>query len=226
MHSYDRTLLAKLGFADPDRANSRHDLACQYIAQPPNVDKLIGLLALAYPLLPFRTATDSDECIGMHSSAIHHRWTSYEVPIEKGSDQYKTTIGFMDVMLGFELLKHQYQVHWRRRDWPGAPWGQWREEKESRLLSRYCAGVEVKIAPVPVGSLIRQVNLYRSYTPHVPYGDRGIARWVVVTDYGISAADHGALGNEKILHVRLGPDFDAFVASQHEPAAQMMSPEI
>lgn len=34
MHSSDRTLLASLGFADPDKKDRRHTLACQYLAQP------------------------------------------------------------------------------------------------------------------------------------------------------------------------------------------------
>jgi hypothetical protein len=34
MHSFDRTLLAKLGFSDPDSRDRMHDLGCQYLAQP------------------------------------------------------------------------------------------------------------------------------------------------------------------------------------------------
>jgi hypothetical protein len=30
-HSFDTTLLARLGFADPDRKKPEHDLACQYL---------------------------------------------------------------------------------------------------------------------------------------------------------------------------------------------------
>lgn len=33
-HAHDRTLLAKLGFADPDKKDARHDLACRYTALP------------------------------------------------------------------------------------------------------------------------------------------------------------------------------------------------
>jgi len=35
MRSYNRTLLQQMSFADPDKKEPRHDLACQYIAQEP-----------------------------------------------------------------------------------------------------------------------------------------------------------------------------------------------
>lgn len=33
-HSHDSTLLARFGFADPDRREPWHDVACQYLTQP------------------------------------------------------------------------------------------------------------------------------------------------------------------------------------------------
>ena len=33
-HAHDRTLLASLGFADPDKKDQMHDLACEYLSQP------------------------------------------------------------------------------------------------------------------------------------------------------------------------------------------------
>ena len=42
MHSYDRTLLAKLAFADHDKANPRHDWACQYLAQKDVLESLVA----------------------------------------------------------------------------------------------------------------------------------------------------------------------------------------
>lgn len=44
MHSHDRTLLSKLGFADPDKKDGRHDLACQYLAQDEIALKLVDLV--------------------------------------------------------------------------------------------------------------------------------------------------------------------------------------
>ncbi len=33
-HAHDRTLLARLGFDDPDKSEARHDSACFYLAAP------------------------------------------------------------------------------------------------------------------------------------------------------------------------------------------------
>ena len=41
MHAHDRTLLASLGFADRDKQNPRHALACRYLCRPEVAEKLI-----------------------------------------------------------------------------------------------------------------------------------------------------------------------------------------
>ena len=57
MHTSDRTLLASLGFADPDKKDRRHTLACQYMAQPD-----VQARVLAHLLGPFReSATMTEE---------------------------------------------------------------------------------------------------------------------------------------------------------------------
>jgi hypothetical protein len=38
--SHDQTLLAKLGFADPDRSDPTHDFACRYLATEPVLEQL------------------------------------------------------------------------------------------------------------------------------------------------------------------------------------------
>ena len=40
MHSFDRPMLAKFGFADLDKRNPLHDLACQYLIQPVDFNTL------------------------------------------------------------------------------------------------------------------------------------------------------------------------------------------
>lgn len=39
-HSHDRTLLSKLGFADGDRREPKHDAACRYLVEPAQAVKL------------------------------------------------------------------------------------------------------------------------------------------------------------------------------------------
>jgi len=43
MHSHKRTLLASLGFNDPDKKDSRHNLGCQYLAQTRAADHSLNL---------------------------------------------------------------------------------------------------------------------------------------------------------------------------------------
>jgi hypothetical protein len=43
-HSHDRTLIASLGFADPDKQDPMHDLACEYLSQPMQAEALVRLI--------------------------------------------------------------------------------------------------------------------------------------------------------------------------------------
>lgn len=111
MHSHDRTLLAKLGFADPDKKDRRHDLACQYLALPENAERL-ARLALGWSDLeavlpratyPFHREVCRWRCL---ESATRIKVTpKLEVPLSKGDGQYKTTIGFLDVAVGASLWR-------------------------------------------------------------------------------------------------------------------------
>lgn len=40
-HSHEQSLLARLGFADPDRKDKRHTLACQYLCEPEVARKVL-----------------------------------------------------------------------------------------------------------------------------------------------------------------------------------------
>lgn len=45
MHANERTLIANLGFSDPDKKNPLHDLACQYLAMDENRLKIANMFA-------------------------------------------------------------------------------------------------------------------------------------------------------------------------------------
>jgi DNA polymerase len=80
MRSQDRTLLASLGFADPDKGNPLHTLACQYLAEKEQGGLLLSSLYKKPAALDLFTA-------------------QLEVPVSKGYGSYKSTIGWMDLFL-------------------------------------------------------------------------------------------------------------------------------
>lgn len=45
-HSHEQSLLARLGFADPDRKDKRHTLACQYLCEPETAKKVLKVVGL------------------------------------------------------------------------------------------------------------------------------------------------------------------------------------
>jgi hypothetical protein len=199
MHSHSRTLLAKLGFGDVDRKSPRHDLACNYLAL--RNDVLIATIQSALPK-PLR---------------VEGAAAQLECPIQKGTGQYATTIGWVDVLanarIGFPvpmaspvqtaddrrelaILDLQKKSEWANFDPSEADrtgaFLAWRTAAEaslgelstddllreselgSRLLKESEAHtgsssviqtiiIEVKIGPVGVGDLIRQLRLYNQY---------------------------------------------------------------
>jgi len=54
-------MLAKLGFADPDRREQRHDVACQYLATPDAIRRLIPYLKIECGPEPHAENSGSEE---------------------------------------------------------------------------------------------------------------------------------------------------------------------
>lgn len=191
MHSHDRTMLAKLGFADPDKRNPRHDMAIQYLSQPAMLSKLTKASPKASPKA-FET------CLEFH--------------ITKGYGQYMTTVGFADIVSRFrfsgcntglralspEIEADLHKRHKQLRDGLSLLIEKRHRLKEGkidlvkhpdaeRLLNDYakCLGsrkraiahqkyvfmrqldgvllIEVKITPVSAGDVLRQMRLYLEY---------------------------------------------------------------
>lgn len=89
-HSHTRTLLAKLGFADPDRKEPLHDKACRYLSAPGQAQRLVELTR----------EPPADERREIHSlTRPAQPRANVEVALSKGNGTYKTTIGFVDVVL-------------------------------------------------------------------------------------------------------------------------------
>jgi hypothetical protein len=249
MHSHDRTMIAKLGFADPDKREPLHELACQFLTQP----DIAAAISKTYSprdsqeessqkmevkhlcpkyVIGFRPA---DYWVDVRRRVVYEyagsRLTEAltEVAINKGSDQYKTTIGFVDVRLTFE---RDYLF-----DRASEPTGTCRycDEDASTLLSatgwptnpreRYSHGgiwhlcAEVKIQRTPISDCIRQIGLYRSYGGSRFSSEECI--WMIVTPWPLTAHEMKCLTDQGIRHLRLGEKFETFCSKAKElPAGE------
>lgn len=104
-HSSDRTLLASLGFQDPDRRSNTHTLACQYLCEPDVTAKIGKML---WPDVGSRpadlAATTKTKSHGEYPAEDRRSWdlaannVQMEVSVKKGGGYL---IGFWDVGIQF-----------------------------------------------------------------------------------------------------------------------------
>jgi hypothetical protein len=201
MHSHDRTMLSSLGFADPDKKDRRHDLACQYLAIPDVAGQIIDILVR--PSLSARTK-DVDER-KFRGRVVYEFGELYrprfEEPIVKGEGQYRTVVGFLDVVLPFSWT---FRQEGEMRAFEGDPW----QPHENTFGSTSAVILEAKIYPVGVGDIVRQVNLYREFRK-IPEGSIDLPyHWCVATAFDLSAADVSMLRESRVRHIRLGEAFE------------------
>ncbi|MBC8356550.1 MAG: hypothetical protein H8E66_31605 [Planctomycetes bacterium] len=219
MHSHERTMLAKLGFADPDRREPLHDVACHYLVTPDAVRRLIRCLAIEHGPEPYADNSGDEERTSQFLRKVASHRVTRECEIAKGWGQYRTTVGFADLVLQLHIEEHHREAQKRTRNVPDGrgnlTWTEWHPVADFVWQSNEEVGVEVKVTPVAVSDVVRQVKLYRSYS--------GIRTWVVATTYQITRADLECLRNERFQHVYLGEHFQAFVAEQptSDPAVSM-----
>lgn len=118
-----------------------------------------------------------------------------EEALSKGSGQYKTTIGFIDVTL-----------HWGSAL---VPCGIDRccNPAHGPCLFSKSLRVEVKIGRVGADAVLRQIALYREYE------ERAIP-WFVASPWAFSAADQAALASHGIGCILLGSKFSTWKAAQ------------
>lgn len=238
MAARDRTLLAKLGFADPDKKNPKHDLMCAFLADPVNRKALCKQLGYA--------PSTNDPVLEQH--------------LGKGTGQYQTTIGFLDVvytayrMRGLidgamrfaktpkevETLTKRYFEYQKalatvreefrlkfckdKPAWMGPEHLQGQEylaweaaSKAVREDETLCVDnveakivIEVKTGVDSLGDLIRQIKLYRTYY----HSSRNL--WVVAVLPGVlNPAEEDLLRQQDVRPVVLS-SFDAWLIKQAE----------
>ncbi len=178
----DKTLVMQLAL-DSDRSNPKHDRAVQYLSQPEVMHKLISAMQISKG-----AEIDFEKCT-----------SEPEVPVCKGEGQYKSWIGFMDLMYRISVyVMRQPQM----RDWSKGGAVINVGEPERDYLTRYLF-IEVKITREPISQVIRQINLYREFVGR----DKP---FFLVSDYDISENEFEQLKNAGINHLRLGDDFNQF----------------
>ncbi len=208
MHSHDRTLIAKLGFADPDKKDPRHDLACQFLALPENAAKLAALFR-------GRPAVYHPDLIAKYGDPYVPR---VEVPIFKGEGQYRVTVGFIDVRICIHLPHFCSD----ERCCKPKPVDEWQSYNRTALM------IEVKIARMSVNEILRQILFYRdSWTQSRDdiYGHIEDTRWAIATPWPVDVIEKELLNTERIRHIRLGDGFEKFLAEVKQRRASASDAE-
>lgn len=205
-HAHDRTLLAKMGFADPDKRNGLHDDLCAYLASK---DASLTLVREVGKRINWLGKRSCDRQIVASGGS---KWCSFEVEcsrfknptvklehaLVKGHGQYATTVGFFDVYLEGILLLGDCPDH---------------GEKNLELVDII---VEVKAGKVSPSDLLRQINLYRS----IPTSRANIkTQWVVFTGFRYGADDAALLEREGIHVFCAGAKFEAWQRARSETQA-------
>jgi hypothetical protein len=211
VHASDRTLAASLGFADPDKREPRHELACQYLATDEGLARLGK--AVVDPIVEGLPLPSLEDFRGERrlEPAGFQMPPSPEVAVVKGDHRYQHVVGFLDLVL-LARYKHVWDGEKVRRSWNQVTcqgeqrWEAHRGE-DGRVFSIV---VEVKATPTPASDVVRQLNLYRQF--YVPLCRPCL--WLVVTTYPVTEADLRTFEAASIGHARLGRSFDAWCELQ------------
>jgi hypothetical protein len=189
-HSHDKTLLARLGFADPDKKNGLHDDLCAFLVSPGDHQSKLAELVLArsgeLPSSCDKDAPGTRAACGKTLADYNFQVvaSSTEVVLAKGHGQYASVVGFLDATCRVEVFAH-CPVHGRH------------------LAAIREIAFEAKAGHVPAAELIRQINLYRSVA------DRRTL-WAAFLGFKYSAADVALLRQEKIAVIVAGQRFESW----------------
>ena len=227
MHSSNRTLIASLGFADPDKKNPLHDIACQYLAIADNAYQVISSLRIPQPTAEEAFELNGKQGAYKRESTGRPRFCignpEYELMLSKGEGQYRTHIGFIDLTIPFQAITPIAITEFRPNKYVDMrnkiPWEQFSvvSKEDGNWTLRSTVAIEVKIGQVPIGDVLRQIRLYQMHARF------GMDYWLLATAYSISVEDAAVLQGAGIYHVKLGEKFDAYAAQrQWEPDADSL----
>lgn len=194
-HAHKNTMIARMGFADTDREAPDHDLICQFVAaSAPDV------------IRPIFSAND-----------VEIQRPRLEYPLSKGNGPYRTTVGFLDVVLPFT-----YDLTGTLTDLQG--------KTTTTAYAVPCALiVEVKSVVRSVHDVMRQLAFYREYEHELRerfafFPRESRLRWALATPSQLSARDAETLKNEGFLYLHIGERFHAWkqcVAVAGKPSVQL-----
>jgi len=138
MHGKDRTLIASLGFSDPDKGEL-HDRACFFCTTES--------FAAAIPINS-ADVFDADDIMLATEFSIRGYTAQLEHPIKEGYG----IVGFADALVTFDLISVWLCPECKAYRDTG-------ERKKFKVL------IEVKTRIEPVGNWVRQINLYKAKMP-------------------------------------------------------------
>lgn len=215
-HTNDRTLLASLGFADPDKKDRRHTLACQYLCQP---DVAVRLWHRINPMLALRRPVPPEPivCTGHKEYGVREcppdptgMWEADHISAEmesKVTTDRGFLIGFVDVALTGKCVK----ASWNQDDTKSySP----RTYSMTFYGDRMGMCVEVKASWVDVAEIARQIETYRNNEIAAFRSYSMPLAWVVATCYPMPPSDKATLSAKGIHHVWLGDGFKAYCAQR------------
>lgn len=206
MHSHDRTLLSKLGFSDPDKKDPKHDLACLFLREEATREMIGKWLLAQFPVLP-------EGAVGHHPKDVKIGRPVIEYHLQKGEGQYATTIGFLDVL--YQPLINV--CHIDKAQECDANWKPVGEPKLTRADEelRWLMFAEVKVHPVGVGDILRQMNLYSTYLHANSWRSRPakfLPNGLVVTAWSPSRVERQAVTDAGFGWLTLGDRFQQWCA--------------
>jgi len=139
-------------------------------------------------------------------------------------------LGFVDAFIAYRLsskikgrrqpyagiLPAAYAGYYCKNEQAVPPWdtsiaaeeGVWKYVDDSLKVA-----VEVKIIQVSVGEILRQINLYKTFSR--------FDAWVLATRFTLTEGELGVLRKHHIRHVLLGEKFSAWKEKQESSEAQM-----